>query len=276
MINSSCCRWIVGVLLLWQTDMARCQDAAPFRKVIAMHDTVRPVFLRANVVNGDIRVIGGEPHEMVIEAFPREKSATEAKTTLAIEATASETNATKSVTIREEENRYYINVLPTVSPVDLVIHAPRTANLKLHTRANGGISVEKMASEIEAESFNGNINIDQASDTVVAHTGNGRIDVSFNAIRTDKPMSFTTVNGDVKLVFPPNLKARARMDSVTGLVVSEFEIRKLSKPRGNREAGEGKTASLSSKKVNGQIGGDGGPDLLVKSLTGSIHLQKKK
>ncbi len=264
-----CIRTLALVLALGQASLALAQDSLPYRKTITLRDTGRPLFIRASIVNGNIKVRGTSGHEILIEAVPTERPANAADATTSLV----ETNSAKPVNIREEDNRYYIILQPSATPVDLTIQAPMAAHLRLHTRANGNITVEKMGGEIEAEGFIGNINIDQAADTVIAHTGSGKVDVSFKTVKPDKPMSFSTVNGDINLLFPANLKAFVRLDSVTGKVTSDFKIVPQLAPRPNRNPNESKTTS--SRKLNGSINGGAGPDVLVKSLNGSIQLRKK-
>lgn len=261
-------RTLALVLALGQASLALAQDSLPYRKTITLRDTGRPLFIRASIVNGNIKVRGTSGHEILIEAVPSERPLNTADATSLVE-----TNNAKPVNIREEDNRYYIILQPSATPVDLTIQAPMAAHLRLHTRANGNITVEKMGGEIEAEGFIGNINIDQAADTVIAHTGSGKVDVSFKTVKPDKPMSFTTVNGDINLLFPANLKAFVRLDSVTGKVASDFKIDIQPAQRPNRNPNEAKTAS--TRKINGSINGGAGPDLQVKSLNGSIQLRKK-
>lgn len=263
-------RSLALALALGQASVALAQDSLPYRKTITLRDTGRPLFIRASIVNGNIKVRSTSGHEILIEAVPSERPANAGNAAPSLV----ETNSPKPVSIREEDNRYYIILQPTTTPVDLTIQAPMTAHLRLHSRANGNITVEKMGGEIEAEGFNGDINIDQAADTVIAHTGIGKVNVSFKTVKPDKAMSFTTVNGDINLWFPANLKAHVRLDSVTGKVTSDFNIDiQQPGPRPNRNPSEAKT--VSTRKLIGSINGGAEPDLQVKSLNGSIQLRKK-
>ncbi|MGB6867250.1 MAG: hypothetical protein WBE11_16325, partial [Candidatus Aminicenantaceae bacterium] len=112
----------------------------------------------------------------------------------------------------------------------------------------------------------------------VAHTYNGEVTVSFKQITPDKPMSFSTWNGDVDVTFPAMVKADVRMKSEMGDVYSDFDIQLKQAPQkaveDERKEGGGYKISFE-KAVYGSING-GGPEFQFKTYHGDIFIRKAK
>jgi DUF4097 and DUF4098 domain-containing protein YvlB len=112
----------------------------------------------------------------------------------------------------------------------------------------------------------------------VAHTYNGEVTVSFTQIDPDKPMSFSTWNGDVDVTFPAMVKTDVKMKSEMGDVYSDFDIQVKEAPQkvveDEREEGGGYRISFE-KAVYGSING-GGPEYQFKTYHGDIYIRKAK
>jgi DUF4097 and DUF4098 domain-containing protein YvlB len=138
--------------------------------------------------------------------------------------------------------------------------------------------IENIAGEIEANNYNGKITLTGISGSVVAHTYNGEVTVSFTQIDPDKPMSFSTWNGDVDVTFPAMVKADVKMKSERGEVYSDFDIQVKQTPQkvveDEREEGGGFRISFE-KAIYGSING-GGPEYQFKTYHGDIFIRKAK
>ena len=265
---------VAGCLLWWQAGTARGEENVVSRRTIHVRDPLRTVYLKVSVVNGDIQVKGYEGSDIIVEARPQGNAPTDRKPAAESEnADNGPEGVRPGLNVREDDNRVNIGLVPTAQVIDLLIQVPSATHLTLHNHAKGGIRVEKVTGEIEAESVNGDITVAEAAETVVAHSVNGRIQVDFTPVFLFKPMSFTTVNGDIRIAFPPKLRAKVRLESTTGKVESDFDIKKQTPARLRKEGVEAKLPPPAVKKLTGTIN-NGGLDLFVKTLNGSIHLQK--
>jgi hypothetical protein len=270
---------VAGCWLCWQVGTVSGEENLLNRRTIHVRDPLRTVYLRVSVVNGDIQVKGYEGTDIVVEARTQAKVPPAGQPAVGKENSDNTAEAARPVlNVREEDNRVSVGLVPTVEVVDLWIQVPTATHLRLHNHAKGGIRVEGVGGEIEAESVNGDINVAQAAETVVAHSVNGRIQVNFGGAGLLKPMSFTTVNGDILIAFPPKLKAKIRLESTTGKVDSEFKVKKQMTGRQfnpNKEGVEAKARPLAGTNLVGTIN-NGMLELFAKTLNGSICLQTNR
>ncbi len=106
---------------------------------------------------------------------------------------------------------------------------------------------------------------------------NGDIEVGLNRIG-DKPMSFSTMNGDVDLTLPADAKASLKMKTQTGEVYSDFDIALSRAPQKVEDSGKperGKYRISFESAIYGNING-GGPEITLNTYSGDIYIRKKK
>jgi DUF4097 and DUF4098 domain-containing protein YvlB len=90
-------------------------------------------------------------------------------------------------------------------------------------------------------------------------------------------MSFSSMNGNIDVTFPADLKANVKMQSDRGEIFSDFEI----KIRENStqpivedsRSRNGKYRVRLDKAVYGAING-GGPEIQFKNFNGAIYIRK--
>ena len=108
--------------------------------------------------------------------------------------------------------------------MDITIQVPRASSLELHSTNDGDIVVENVSGEIEVENVNGSNTLRNISGNVVVNTVNGDVTVTMTRVTPDKPMSFSSMNGDVDVTLPADIKANVKMKSQQGEVYSDFDI----------------------------------------------------
>jgi DUF4097 and DUF4098 domain-containing protein YvlB len=91
-------------------------------------------------------------------------------------------------------------------------------------------------------------------------------------------MSFTSLNGDIDVTLPADIKATVRMQTGNGEVYSDFDIA-LAAPsvqqttEGARTGQGGKYRIKVEQVMVGRING-GGPDITFKTFNGDIRIRK--
>lgn len=101
------------------------------------------------------------------------------------------------------------------------IKVPRTTNLVLRTEAGGDISVEGVEGDIDVNSMNGEISLTDISSSAVVNTMNGEIHVTFKKAPV-KPVSLSSMNGEIDLRLPGDTKANLRMRTHNGSIRTNF------------------------------------------------------
>ena len=140
------------------------------------------------------------------------------------------------------------------------------------------VEVKNVTGDLEVNNLTGSIKMTGVGGSVVAHSMSGDVTVIFDKIDLSKPMSFSSMSGDIDVTFPKNLKANVKMNTSGGDIYSDFNIRIKPGPgkviRKSKEK-DGKFKVIFDKTQYGTING-GGEEISFKTMTGSIYIRAKK
>ena len=274
---------ILIVFLFFAGILAFTQEGKTDRATVPFSDSSKPGFIEASVYNGSVIIRGYEGKEVIIEAKVRERLVSEEKEEEQENEKARGMrrilgSSGTGLEVEEEDNVMEIDVSSMKQTVDLTIQVPFKTSMEVGSYNNGEVIIENITGEIEADNYNGKVVLTGISGSVVAHTYNGEVTVSFTQIDPDKPMSFSTWNGDVDVTFPAMVKADVKMKSEVGDVYSDFDIQVKEAPQKNvedeREEGGGYRISFE-KAIYGSING-GGPEYQFNTYHGDIFIRKAK
>ena len=101
------------------------------------------------------------------------------------------------------------------------IKVPRNTNLILRTEAGGDINVTGVEGDIDINSMNGEVTLEDIASSAVVNTMNGEVHVSFSKAPV-KPVSLSSMNGEIDLRLPGNTKANLRMRTHNGSIRTNF------------------------------------------------------
>jgi hypothetical protein len=253
------------------TPLAGAQSS-PDRVSVNLSDPARPAFIKASMVNGGITVKAYEGKEVIVEARTRneerEKSSGGPKR-LNI--------STTGLSIEEENNEVRINTESYARTIDLTISVPVHTSVKLRAVNDGDIVVTGVDGELDVDDINGEVNLNNISGSAVAHALNGHVHANFVKVNAQKPMAFSSLNGDIDVTFPADIKANVSIRSDRGDVFSDFDVQlQASAPKQEVEDGRGKGGKYRvkiDKTVHGTING-GGPEYQFTNFQGQIYIRK--
>ena len=252
---------------------AQAQAPSPDRIAVNLSDPSRPALVKASLVNGGITVKAYDGKEVIVEARARtgdgEESPAGGLKRLSISRTG--------LTIEEENNEVRINTESYRRPIDLNISVPARTSLKLSTVNDGNIVVTGVEGELDVNDVNGAVTLNNISGNCVAHALNGKVLATFVKVNPEKPMAFSSLNGDIDVTFPPNLKANLSIRTDRGDVFSDFDVQlQASAPQQVVEDSRGKGGKYRvkiDKSVRVTING-GGPEIQFTNFQGSIYIRK--
>ena len=151
---------------------------------------------------------------------------------------------------------------------------PANFDLELSTVNQGDITVTGINGAMDINNVNGEIQLTNISGSVLSNTVNGDIKAQFSAVSAEEQMVFTTLNGDVDVTFPSNVKATAKMKSERGEIFSDFDMNiRNSEPKSSRDGREFKIEI--NAWVYGEING-GGPEYTMQNMNGNIYIREQK
>jgi len=161
----------------------------------------------------------------------------------------------------------------TGKTVDFDIKVPGNFSLKLKSLDNGTVEIVNINGEIEVENTSGDISLENISGSAVLSSVYGKISAVFREVNPEKPMMFTSLEGDIKITFPENINAGLKMKSEKGEILSDFDIKPVKRQSVETRVENTRVYSLEDW-VTGSINA-GGPEYIIKSYNGNISLRKK-
>jgi DUF4097 and DUF4098 domain-containing protein YvlB len=253
------------------------QDSQADRAEVPLTNPSKPALVTATLHEGSITVTGYNGKTIIVEARTREESK-KRKSKKKAEGMLLIRNYRTGLSVTEDNNRVAVNVPPHSEEVELIIKVPYKTSLKLKALDDGYIKVEKVEGDLDVAHHDGPLTLNNVSGTVVAHSFDGDVTVSFEKVNLDKPMSFTTFDGDIDVTFPGNAKFNLKMKTQEGEIYSDFQLKMQpppSVPEKESEKKKGKYHVKFDRTIYALLNG-GGEEIQFKTFDGDIYIRKKK
>jgi DUF4097 and DUF4098 domain-containing protein YvlB len=185
--------------------------------------------------------------------------------------------ARKGQHVEEENNEVNINTESYMHAIDVTVSVPAHTSLKLRAVNDGDIVVTGVDGELDVDDINGAVTLNNVSGSIVAHALNGHVYATLTRVEPQKAMAFSSLNGDIDVTFPADLKANVSIRSDRGDVFSDFDVQlkaASSQPLVEDSRGKGgKYRVKIDKTVHGTING-GGPEIQFTNFQGQIYIRK--
>jgi len=277
---------MIGTALL--AAMGFSQTPSADKITVPLTDPARPVFLKVGLISGGITVKGYNGNEVVVEENIRKsddddedkEDSEENEHRADHKGLHLIPNTSSGLTVEEEDNRVSINTSGMMASrtVDLIIQVPHKTSMKLNTINDGDIHVSDVAGDLEISDINGKIECSQISGSLMADALNGGVTATFTGVDPEKPMSFSSLNGDLDVTFPSTLKSTVRLKNEQGQIFSDFDIKmnaSTTKMEDNAAGKHGRYKVSVEKMMSGTING-GGTEIVFKNFNGDIVIRKGK
>ncbi|HYL35752.1 MAG TPA: DUF4097 family beta strand repeat-containing protein [Bryobacteraceae bacterium] len=267
------------IFLLYAGGPGWSQDAQPDRVTVPFSDPARPKTLKASLLNGSITVKGYDGKDAIIEARAESNRSRRAGRPERSDGLRRIDTGATGLVAEESDNVITVGTRQINEPVSLTIQVPLDTTLKLHLVNGREINVDRIAGDVEIDSTNGSATATHISGAALVHALNGKVLVSFDKLASDKPMSFSSLNGDIDVTLPGDAKARVRLKTDNGAAYTDFDITLDASSRKpivqDNTSGRGKYRVQFDRTLYGAING-GGPELQLTTFSGSIYLRKAK
>ena len=170
------------------------------------------------------------------------------------------------VSLEKDGNRIILRcLLPITQSARYSIKVPESVALEI-TRdcARGGDThISNMKNEVEFKGCQ-DITLKNVTGPLVISTISGSVSVVFTEITKDKPISITSVSGEVDVTVPAKAGFDLEMGTVSGLMYSDFDFHSTK---------EGDLERVGGNSIHAKVNG-GGFDLRLHSVSGSVYLRK--
>ncbi len=101
------------------------------------------------------------------------------------------------------------------------ISVPRAMALSLKTDAGGDLVVSGVEGDVEVNNMNGEVRLEGLVGSAVINTMNGEVRAVYAKV-PEKPISITSMNGEVDLRLPADTKANVRLRTHNGSILTDF------------------------------------------------------
>jgi hypothetical protein len=190
-------------------------------------DPAKPGKLRLRVMWGDITVTGAETSEVTIVSNIKNKQQPAPKNSDGLRRLDSETTYTAT----EKDNVIMIELggdsPDSSSGATLAITTPRNTSVVVENTFGGQVDVKNIEGDADIRSLNGEVTLDQIAGSALVETINGEIHATFVKVTEGKPLSFTSMNGEIDVRIPANTKANVRLRTQNGAVLTDFDEKAL-------------------------------------------------
>ncbi len=249
---------------------------------VPLTDPSRAVYLKVGILSGSITVQAYSGKEVIVEATTRPEDEDEGDNDSAGKRKGLKLipNSSTGLTVEEDNNTVEVSNSGRWGSrkVDLDIQVPVNCSMKLSTINDGDIVVTGVNGELDINNTNESVTLKDIAGSIVAHALNGNILVTMRSVNPDKPMSFSSMNGDIDVTLPSAIKANVDISDEQGEVYSDFDMQiDRSKPviEQSSKGKGGKFKVTIDKGMKGTING-GGQEIQFKTYNGSIYIRKAK
>lgn len=143
--------------------------------------------------------------------------------------------------------------------VDFRLEVPAGVHLETST-VNGEVEIAGLSGDVRASTVNGSVEVGTTG-KAEAQTVNGGIRARIGSKQWTGALSFETVNGSVIVSLPEGVNTEVMASTVNGEISSDFEMMV--------------SGRISSRKVRGVIGKEGGGRIMLSTVNGGIDLRSE-
>lgn len=281
------------------------QGSSDHTQTVPFDNPGRPGILKVISGEGDVTITGYSGREVRIKAAGRKNKPLPPEEDPKARGLKRVAGSGFSVTTLREENAVIIT-RPMSDNMNLEIQVPANTALIIggvrgkNAAGNGGglvdtivssvgsalsipggpfqgmVTVENVAGEMELSTLDGDILLKNVSGAVAASCVDGDITAVFRTLPENRPMAFSTIDGDLDITLPDRTKAAITASTIDGGVYTDFEM--TTTPGAVKKAENGSQnpiVGLTGSTVSGNING-GGISIQLSTIDGNIYIRKAK
>lgn len=191
---------------------------------IKLSDASKPATLKISLARGDLRIQGADTHSITVNSEARGVTAAPRKDGLRV------LTASSSFKLSEKENVITLDASDgwgggSASIFNITV--PYSTTVIVSNSWGGDIFCADLTGDIDIKSMHGEIKLDGIASGVLVETMNGEITANVRELHDGKPLSFTSMNGEIVIRVPTEAKANVRLRSQNGSILTDFDEKAL-------------------------------------------------
>ncbi len=204
--------------------IATTSSGAPTQ--LKFSDPSKPGTVRLKLTWGDVTVTGADTQEVTVVANIKNKQAPEQRSDglrrLDSEVTYTASEKDNVITIELAGDAHF-----AAAGTRLTLTVPRNTSVVVKNSFGGNATVKDITGDVEVHSLNGEVRLEQINGSALVETMNGEINASFAKVAEGRPLSFTSMNGEINVRIPADTKANVRLRTQNGAVYTDFDEKAL-------------------------------------------------
>ena len=189
-------------------------------------DPTQPGTLKIRLAHGDLRVIGvtSTTGEVTVKSDAKAVTSAPRKDGLRV------ITAAANFSFGEKANVMTLDATENWTRGgggDFTIAVPRSTSVIVSSAWGGDITCTDLEGDIEIKGLNGEVKLNNLSGGALVETMNGEIKAHILQLREGKPLSFTSMNGEIVLRLPVDAKANIRLRTQNGSILTDFDDKAL-------------------------------------------------
>ena len=187
---------------------------------IKFSDPAKAGTLKIAVGRGDVRIKGDATTEVSVKSDAKPVSKQSRKDGLRV------ISASSGFALNEKDNVVTLDALGegwAGGPVDFQVTVPHNTNIVIASSFGGDVTCAGVSGDLEIKNMTGEIKLEDVSGGALVETMNGEIQATVRELHDGKPLSFTSMNGEVVVRVPANAKANVRLRTQNGSILTDFD-----------------------------------------------------
>src|SRR4051812_21299609 len=107
------------------------------------------------------------------------------------------------------------------------VAVPRNTSLIISNAWGGEINCVDVNGDLEIKNVNGEVKLEGVAGGALVETVSGEVLADIRELHEGKPLSFTSVNGEITIRLPAESKANVRLRSQNGAILTDFDEKAL-------------------------------------------------
>jgi hypothetical protein len=191
---------------------------------IAFSDPSKPGTLKVRVWHGNVDIRGSDAKEVSVKANTNSAEPTPRKDGMRV------LSATAGYSLSEKGNIVTLDYSPegwSEGSTDFEVTVPRSTTVVVADSVHGDVDCSGVTGDIDIRTVHGDVKLDGVSAGALVETVKGDIDVTVKGLAEAKPLSFTSMSGEVVIHAPADLKASVRFRTHRGTILTNFDDKAL-------------------------------------------------
>lgn len=192
---------------------------------IKFSDPTQPGVLKVSITHGDITIRGTDTTDVKVQTDLKPEASALRKDGLRVLTSSS------SYSLTENKNvvtlTYGLDSWGSGNSGDFAIEVPRNTSVIITSNFGGDVNIAHLTGSIEIKSLNGEVELGDIAGAALVETMNGEIRATVRQLVDNKPLSFTSMNGEVTLNLPAAAKANVRLRTHNGSILTDFDEKSL-------------------------------------------------